>query len=84
MDIVLIFSQYKIRIDCIQSEIEILHFFTLQHNHKSNILQTLRLFFFDNILGSNPTSGPNPGGPAETKTLTISQTWSQEPNGYER
>jgi len=32
----------------------------------------------------NPTSGPNPGGPAETKTLTISQTWSQEPNGYER
>jgi len=32
----------------------------------------------------NPTSGPNPGGPAETKTLTISQTWSQEPNGYQR
>jgi len=32
----------------------------------------------------NPTSGPNPGGPAETKTLTISQTWSQEQNGYER
>merc|ERR1712227_190769 len=32
----------------------------------------------------NPTSGPNPGGPAETKTLTITQTWSQEQNGYER
>merc|ERR1711862_932591 len=32
----------------------------------------------------NPTSGPNPGGPAETKTLTITQTWSQEQNGYDR
>merc|ERR1711862_153422 len=32
----------------------------------------------------NPTSGPNPGGLAETKTLTIPQTWSQEQNGYER
>ena len=47
--------------------------------------------YFNCILGPtpstsspNPTSGPNPGGPAETKTLTISQTWSQEPNGYQR
>ena len=30
------------------------------------------------------TSGPNPGGPAEERTLTISQVWAQEPNGLER
>ena len=51
----------------------------------SFLLQTFNCY---SILGAspspNPTSGPNPGGPAETKTLTISQTWSQEQNGYER
>merc|ERR1711971_684309 len=33
---------------------------------------------------SGVTSGPNPGGPAEERTLTISQVWAQEPNGLER
>ena len=30
------------------------------------------------------TSGPNPGGPAEERTLSITYTWAQEPSGLER
>jgi len=30
------------------------------------------------------TSGPNPGGPAEERTLSLTYTWPQEPAGEER
>ena len=30
------------------------------------------------------TSGPNPGGAAEERTLSITYTWAQEPSGLER
>ena len=33
---------------------------------------------------TNPSAGPNSGNSAETKTLSIRQSWTQEPNGYER
>jgi len=34
--------------------------------------------------GSTGTTVPNPGSAATELTLSISQTWSQEPNGYSR
>ena len=30
------------------------------------------------------TGGANPGGPAETRTLSLSYSWPQEPSGYQR